>query len=343
MKIRIFLFLWILLTGYVFANSMVGDSTKLIILPDAMNPTSIHIDEDQIYITDGHKILIYGRKDYRLKKILGKPGEEDQAFRPHAQGMRLRIDVDSENIVVNSSQRISIFTKEGSFKSVQDYPYPQTDFVLPINNRYIAEYNYIHVGTGKSSKHILIFDDQLQFVKKITEGPLGSGSAKGFGGPDRHLHVDLIPHFYGFRIFNDKIYIANSYNGFFIEVYDSTGEKLYEIESGFERIEVDDAYRQNRMNKIEDRHQRYIDAIAIDEVDVFPVFQNFAVTDNKIYVYTYQRKENKREIMIMDLEGNYLESVSVPSSDYSKIKNGRYYYLIQNQDEEWELHAFEIG
>ena len=342
--VRLFyLIFFILASGFELTSHDLRDSTKVATLPDLLNPQSIQIDENQIYIADGHRILIYGLDDFGLRKIFGKAGDGEREFRPHSRGIQLRFDVQSHNIVVNSSERVSIFSKDGEFKSVQEYLYPQTDFVIPMGKQYIAAYYYIHVGTGKSSEHILIFDNQLKFFKKITEGPLGSGSAKGFGGPDRKLHVDLAPDFYGFRIYGDRIFIANSYNGFFIEVYDSRGDKLYEIRKDFERVKVNEAFRKKRMKEIKDYWHRYIDSIAIDESDSFPAFRNFMVSDDKIYVYTYIEKEGEQEIVVLDLKGSHLNTVFVPRSEVSRIKNGRYYYLFQNEDEEWQLHILEIG
>ena len=329
--------------SFIFASTVWSDSTKVAILPDVMSPQSMHVDENRLYIADEHRILIYGLNDFGLRKIFGKKGDGENEFRPHARGIRFLFDVRSDDIVINSYERVSFFSKDGEFKSVQQYPYPQTDFVVPMGEQYIAAYYYIHVGTGKSSEHILIFNDKLEFVKKITEGPLGSGSAKGFGGPDRKLHIDLIPRFYSFRAYEDKIYIGNSYDGFFIEVYDSTGEKLYDIKRDFEKLKVDEAFKQKRMKEIKDRWQRYIDSIAIDDVEFFPTFRNFTVSDGKIYVYTYQEKEDNQKIVILDLKGNHLNSVFVPPSDYSQVKNGQYYYLLRNEDEEWQLHILEIG
>ena len=97
------------------------------------------------------------------------------------------------------------------------------------------------------------------------------------------------------------------------------------------------------MKEIKDRWQRYIDSIAIDDVEFFPAFRNFTVSDGKIYVYTYQEKEDNQKIVILDLKGNHLNSVFVPPSDYSQVKNGQYYYLLRNEDEEWQLHILEIG
>lgn len=329
---------------FLLPEGMRVKGSKVAVLPEVLNPSSIQADDSQIYIGDGHKIYIYALDDFRLKKMFGKAGEGEQEFRPRRSGeVRLIFDVQSDDIVINSNERVSIFTKNGEFKSSMN-PYPQTDYVVPMGRQYVAAFYYIHVGTGKSSEHVLIYDDKLKFVKKITESPLGAGSARGFGGPDRKLHIDLIPHYFGFRVYEDKVFLANTYEGFYIEVFDTTGEKLYEIQRDFEKRQIPETFKEKRKKEIFDNafNRRYRDFVVIDEVDYYPAFRNFVISDGRIYVFTHSGEEDKQEMMILDLEGNPLNSVFVPGADHYQVHKGKYYYLFRNEDEEWELHVLEI-
>ena len=81
------------------------------------------------------------------------------------------------------------------------------------------------------------------------------------------------------------------------------------------------------------------------------------IDNQKIYVTTYEKKEDNYEIVVLDLEGNILErSFCFPlhplqrtsrrfvsySNEYD-IVNDNIYYLVENKDtEEWELHTTEI-
>ena len=336
---------WLILFILLFFKGTDGigkSTTKCATLPDLITPQSIQLDDDRIYITDGHRVFIYTRRNFELNKIFGQKGEGEEQFTPVPRGnVRLRIDVQSEHLVVNSHEKVSIFTKDGQFISSKK-AYHQTEYAIPMGDHYIVAYYVIHPGTGKSSKHILIFNDQLEFEKKIAEGFLGSGKARGFGGPDRMLHVDMVPDYYDFQIYQDNIYIANSKNGCFLEVYDSEGIKLFEISHAYEKGRVSEKYKKSRRNKILERYDHYRDHIAIDDAVYYPAIQKFIVTDNKIYVFHYQIDENNQAITVFDTQGNVINKRCVPESDISTIRNGQYIFLQENKNGEWELHMMPV-
>jgi hypothetical protein len=84
---------------------------------------------------------------------------------------------------------------------------------------------------------------------------------------------------------------------------------------------------------------------------------HFEIYNDKIYVSTFVRKDNKEKCIIMDLNGNIIGTSYLPITGQSSFsassmgKNNRFYgiagnkfyYLKENEDEEvWELHAAEI-
>jgi hypothetical protein len=75
------------------------------------------------------------------------------------------------------------------------------------------------------------------------------------------------------------------------------------------------------------------------------------VVDNGyVYALTYQRKENKSEFLIFDLNGKLAKKTFLPLHIYDgvasfpySIKNNYFYQLIENEDTEmWGLHRFSI-
>ena len=93
-------------------------SSKVVPLPNLINPDSIMIDNDQIYITDMEKICIYSSKDFTLKKKFGKKGEGPGEFKINPAAVaKLQIYVQPDCIIVNNLSRVSFFTKNGSFKN----------------------------------------------------------------------------------------------------------------------------------------------------------------------------------------------------------------------------------
>ncbi len=52
----------------------------------------------------------------------------------------------------------------------------------------------------------------------------------------------------------------------------------------------------------------------------------------------HYRQERIKQI----LEGNGLQKLFVSGSDYDSIQDGKYFYLFQNDDEEWELKIKDL-
>jgi ankyrin repeat protein/CubicO group peptidase (beta-lactamase class C family) len=297
------------------------------------------MDQDQLYIVDGHRIYIHARDDFRLIRMFGKAGEEEDAFRPRSgNNMRLFVNVQSEDMIICSERRAGVFTKNGEFIKDLNSPY-MVDYVVPLGKKYIGSAYYIHVGTGKSTQHILLGDQKLNFSNEIAGSHLGGGSAKGFGGPDRKIHIDLIPLYFGFKIYKGKIFVGQAHKRFFFEVFDSKGEKLYEIKRDEPKHPVTDAYKKERLEKIKNLslYKRHKDSLVIDEAEHFPAFRNFAVTGDKIFVITFKELEEKQEILVLDLKGQLLDREFVPKAEVFLIEGNRFYYLDKHEDGEWEL------
>lgn len=318
--------------------------TKLILLPDLVEPQSIYVDADRIYITENNEIFVYSSRDYGLLKRFGRVGEEPDGFRRSGnRQLKLLLDVGGENILVSSHERISSFSKQGEFLKVVA-EYPQVDYLAALGSKYVASAYVIEVGTGKSYQHAVLFDGKLEPVKKIAESHLGGGSAKGFGGPDRKMHIDLVPHYFGFQVYDNRVYVGNSFEGFFIDVFDSDGERLYTIEKDYEKRKIPDEYRKERLEKIHETstYRRYQQSTVIDEAEYLPAFHSFNVSAGRIYVYSHPYQAGLQEVVVLDLEGNHVKTVDVPRAECCRIYDDKYYYVTTNDEGELELRAVDV-
>ena len=346
-----FLFLVLLpaLAGPTFPISVeaagdTADGTKLILLPDLVEPQAIYIDSGRIYVTEKHEVFIYSAHDFRLLKRFGKVGEEPDAFRKSGgRDLRLILDVQGDGLVASSHERVSLFSKEGTFLKIVTES-PQVDFMSSLGTGYVASAYVIEVGTGKSYQHAVLLDADVEFVKKIAESHLGGGSAKGFGGPDRKLHIDLVPHYFGFKIFDGRVYVGNSFKGFFIEVFDSSGKSLYTIERDYKKRKIPAWYKKERLEKIHEykTYKRHKESTVIDEAEYLPAFRNLAVSGGRIYAYLHPRDAGGQDVVVLDLEGNSLGTAPVPRADCYRIFNGRYYFITENENKEWELRVVDV-
>jgi hypothetical protein len=61
------------------------------------------------------------------------------------------------------------------------------------------------------------------------------------------------------------------------------------------------------------------------------------------------KKQGKNQLFIFDLKGKLLKQMDMPEVEETlfsfypfAIQDGKLYRLVENQDEEWELHLTEI-
>jgi hypothetical protein len=101
--------------GFLYPAAAAGENaaaSKLILLPDLVEPQTMSVDQDRIFITENHKIFVYSSGDYQLLKRFGKVGETPDAFlKSGNRELRLFLDVQGEDAVISSHERISLFSK----------------------------------------------------------------------------------------------------------------------------------------------------------------------------------------------------------------------------------------
>lgn len=88
--------------------------------------------------------------------------------------------------------------------------------------------------------------------------------------------------------------------------------------------------------------------------DHFPAFRYFFIGGEKFYIFTYKIKNQDYEVLILNLKGDYIDTVFLPltslkalkftgSYDLLTIYDDKLFELVQNTNtKEWELHITEI-
>ena len=92
-----------------------------------------------------------------------------------------------------------------------------------------------------------------------------------------------------------------------------------------------------------------------DYPDYFPPINTMDIEDNKIYITTFRKKEGKTETLILNLKGHPLKETFISPTEkkwimavlmgvrLETIHNGKFYYIQENEDEEWELKSRDIN
>ena len=328
-KTLLLLIILLFLMGGVYAK-------EILPLPDIFEPSSIVVDRDQIYIVEGTKIYIYSLKDFNLKIKFGKKGEGPQEFKDDIQS----IEVKSDYILVNSLNKASFFTRDGNFLDEKINPtiLSGSNF-KPIGKQFVG----YSIERGDKTFYVVysIFDSNLKKVKELYR-------MKWMVQPGRKRK--LFETFW-YSTYENKIFIARD-EGFIIDVFDSKGEKLFSINQKYKNIKFTDYHK----NKILDLWKSSNPGIyeyrkrRTEFPRYFPAIKTCKVADKKIYVQTYEEKDENTEFFIFNIGGELINKTLIPIvrknplENYPYwIKNGKLYQLVYDLDKYvWELHITEI-
>jgi hypothetical protein len=313
---------------------------KIIPFPELLKPETISIDENQIYITEGASIYIYSLKDFKFKKKFGKEGSGPQEFKMPQSGL-LTIDVQTNDIIVNSLAKISYFSKDGKFKKEIKNNIGITIMLQVLGNGFAG------IGFPGDNKMIYrslnLYDSNLNKSKEICKMKHDFQLGKG---------TRVLPTPYPFVSYNNKLYITWE-NDFIIKVYNNKGEKLFSIKQNYDKLNVKKEHKKGITHwyKTDIRTARYFEFLKpLIFPAYFPAIRYIYINENKIYVLTYKQKDNQSEFYIFNLKGKLIKKKFLPLIEKNAIETypyvinkGKLYQLVDNEDkEEWELLITKI-
>ena len=160
----------ILLFVLLFTVSFVC-AAKVVEIPGILKPTTILIENDQLFITESAAVYIYSLKDFSLQKKFGKQGQGPQEFSINPmRGIRLNIQPDE--ILVDCTGKIVYFTREGNFKKEIRTP-PIFSQYMPTGGKFVG----IGIGSGKQGPVFVvnIYDSNFKKEKEIQRQSWGFG------------------------------------------------------------------------------------------------------------------------------------------------------------------------
>lgn len=317
----------------ILINPLIAE--KIIPFPELLKPETISIDENQIYITEGASIYIYSLKDFKFKKKFGKKGAGPEEFKLPQSGL-LTIDVQTNEIIVNSLAKISYFSKDGKFKKETKNSMGITMMLQSLGNGFAG------IGISWDNKMMYrslnLYDSNLNKSKEISKMKHDFQLGKG---------TRVLPTPYPFVSYNNRLYITWE-NDFIIKVYNNKGEKLFSIKQNYDKLNVKKEHKKGITNwyKTDIRTAQYFEFLKpLIFPAYFPAIRDMSINENKIYVLTYKQKENQSEFYILNLKGKFIKKRFLPLIEKNAlemypytINKGKLYQLVDNEDkEEWEL------
>lgn len=316
-------------------------------LPDLVKPFRVNVDESHIYIGDGPQIYIFAQKDFKLVKRFGRAGEGPQEFKLFPE-FSPELDIQKDGILVNSLNKVSLFLKNGDFLWEKKSP----GYVLEHFNRLWGD-KIVGQRVERDSEIlylvIKLYDRDFSDELEIHRHPYYLKWGK-YNPIHRGIYIS------NFYVYGDRLFVGGAVDTGTIHVFDKAGKKSYEIKPGLDRVPFTEQDRQGWIDsymsndEFKQLYERRKKWFAYPEY--FPLFQNFIVADNRIYIQTYKRNDTAgtNELLVLDLTGKVLKKLWIPLVEFwdfspnpYTIGDGRLYQVVENQEtEEWELHVIRI-
>ena len=333
------------LTIIVFAEK-VADMKEL------TDPRNFLMDEQDMIITDQFEIQIYSLNDFKFKTRFGKKGRGPGEF---GEEPTIHLLPDS-TILAFALDKCAWFSKDGTLIKERRLEGIIRN-ALPFKENFVFGKRFISPDLKSSTMTFVLMNPEFKPIKDIykTNYDISIPQASGF------KELDMMNHTLEMRVYGDKLYIADSQKGFYIESFDTKGEHVFTIEKSYKRLETDEKFKKDSIADFQLRHRGQYDMLKSLGVNFtfdqyFPSMFNFSVEDGKVYVITYQMKDDNHEMLILNEYGDLLKQLFLPLKSLKFyeiggfnryqayiIKKGILYELIENIEAEmWELHKTKI-
>lgn len=322
------------------------------ILHDMLTPEGIEIFQDEIFIIQGATIFVYDKNDLKLLRKFGREGEGPGELQV-TPWLSNTMNISENSITVGSVNKMIIFSIQGEVLKEKRRSEQFTQMV-PVGKNFAVRKRLVE--DEKQYTTINCYIAQEDKTRELYRQPFAPGQG---------LQMNMIPDSIHFIVYKEKIYIEKSPEGFVMDVFDSTGTKLYQIKNKYAKVKLTKKDREEaEKNARTDPFiksgpggwEQWKKQYRLLFPKTFPPFQDFLIADDKIYVQTYKRQESKEEYIIMDLTGTILSQIFLPmvrKPTYTEqmmgtgvrlyaFHNDSFYYIVEH-DKYCELHEVKIN
>lgn len=311
-------------------------SGKVVRMPDLLNPNTLLVDTNRLYIAGGTTIYIYSLSDFSLQKKFGREGEGPQEFNERI----FTLGVQGDHITINSISKLSYFTKNGNFVK-EKQTLPQAMDIKPFKEKFTGR--EIVIDDKAIYQTINIYDESLTKEKEIVRLEHGSQPGKGI----KLFHGTLSAVVIGNKVFSAGM------KHFIINVFNEKGEKISIINRQYQRRKVTERDKNKFIEQLQTSPEtsEYYEIIKpVIFPAYYPALKELIATDKKLYALTWKTRNGETECYIFDLNGKFQETTYLPLKSTLElylspftIKNGNIYQLVKNESsEKWELHVTAI-
>ncbi|MEN8154543.1 MAG: hypothetical protein ABFR75_11035 [Acidobacteriota bacterium] len=327
--------IFILIFNFVF----IAFGSKAVLMPGLNKPIYMIVDNGQIFIADFPHMYIYSAEDFKLKKKFGKKGEGPQEFMGY-----ILFEVTPDRLVLDSQGKHSYYTRKGEF--IKEVPFKTGGRYKVLGKNYAA-YGY-YQEDRIFFMAVNVVDHNFKKIKEVYRYPDWYQEQ----GPKKGIHV--IDYFRTRCLTSGNRLVVRDMKDFKFYIYNENGEKVADISRDYEKLKVTERDKENYHNyiKIHPNFKQFYENQKgnIKFYKYFPPVRDFLLVKDRMYIFTYLKKEGKTEFFIYDLNGKFLKRTFIELNHIDMIDcgptwvdKGYLYQLAENEDEEeWELRITEI-
>ncbi|MCK5056201.1 MAG: hypothetical protein KAT34_06070 [Candidatus Aminicenantes bacterium] len=338
---------FLLVLTFLFAASPIF-SAKLAVLPEVLKPNGLIVDGDRLFITaKTATVYLYSTKNFKFIKQFLKSGEGPGESRNPLLSLKV---YPGFLAIEDVPKKIMFFTRDGDYKKEKRLPQNYND-ISCIGKNFCACITHIDSKKGTKYSTVNLLDKNFNVIKMLHKGEELALFISGSG--DSKKIIRSVQNYLIYQVYEDRIYVFDTQNGFSIIVFDSSGNRLYVIDKDYKKIKIPESYIDNFMNRMKKTPtwERLKIAFHFDFPECFPaiIASSSNVNSKKIYALTFETKagngdkKDQRELVVLDLKGKILQRTFVPVCKECYMYKDKFYYLLENEEEEqWELHALDI-
>lgn len=310
-----------------------------IITTDHIKPFRIRVDSQRIVISEGARISVYSKKDFKLRAQFGKAGEGPGEFKLLPE-FAPEIDLSSGNILATSMGKITLITFEGEFLWEKNVSHlGRVELFRILGDIYTG--NVFQVKEKKIWNAVNTYDKDLGAQTTVHRIPFHIQRGEKFIPITRGLYL---PNFY---VSGNIIWAGGALYKDNIMAYDAKGKLLREINPDIPKVRFTDSDKQGWIDSymINADYKREYERLKKRFLypEYFPLWQNFIIVNRKIYIQTFARndKEGTNKFYIYNFDGKLQKTLWLPLSEYFDfnpdpyyINGEKLYQLSNNYDEE---------
>ncbi|MEN8153967.1 MAG: hypothetical protein ABFR75_08075 [Acidobacteriota bacterium] len=309
---------------------------KLAEFDNVYKPGRFQVSGDGLYIVDGYQIKLFSMKNFKLITRFGKKGEGPGEFK-FAPKVLL---VFPDQAFVSCWGKVALFTRKG--KLIKEKKSPNFTDMYKVKENYLGRIFKYDRKNDTSEFSMLLFDKDLNKQKVLSTYIQRREEWTGYQkGMSKKMNINMFKDYFDLVTDGEFIFIGDTKKGFFIDIFDSKGERVNTIKNGYEKLKTSkeniEEYWKRSKRPRDEKRANYI------YPEYYPAYKKLFVNNKKIYAITYKFKRDKQELLILDMKGKILKQTYIPEKRYYNFFNNKYYYFVDNEAEEvMEFHAVDL-